>query len=66
MKIQSTFRDIVIHSFLNWVNFGNICPFYFQGYGILFKTFKGKRDARDPFHGPNKVGVSVKPVLSGH
>ena len=45
------FKDMVIQTFLVWVNFGDICPFlpmdmgyfskYLKGYGISGSSFQG-------------------------
>ena len=52
-KNSKYIRDMGIQSFLN---LGVILvinlPIYFQGYGILFKIFKGIWDTRDP---PSRV-----------
>ena len=57
MKIQSTFRDMVIRSFVEGI--------YFQGYGILVKIFKGIWDTWDPLTGPQSYTCTLNKTITG-
>ena len=54
MEIQSTFRDMVIQSFLKWGEFWRYLPISFLGYWILFKISKGIWDTWDP---PSRTSI---------
>ena len=59
MKMQSSFRDMVIQSFLKWGEFWGYLPIFFKGLGILFKIFKGIWDTWDPPTGPHNYYLAT-------